>query len=228
MPEDRPFISVNFAITWDGRISTRNQTPSDFSSKRDKNRLLEIRSRGDAVLASVTTVTADRMTMGLPDEKLRAERLARGQCEYPLRVLLTNSGRIDPTLPLFEKTFSPIVIFSTSRMPDSVREALTGRAQLHLAQDKTVSLREMMKTLRHEYSVQKLICEGGGQIFRSLLTEDLVDEAHLTLCPRIFGGAKAPTLTGIANQHLPHSHRCTLESMEVSEGECFLRYRIER
>jgi len=231
MPEplqDRPFTSVNFAITWDGRISTRNHTPSDFSSKRDKHRLLEIRSTGDAVLVSVATVAADRMTMGMPDPELRTARLARGQSEYPLRVLLTNSGRIDPTLPVFEKTFSPIAIFSTTRMPPSVRGGLEGKAHLHLTDGATVSLPEMMRTLRHQYSVQKLVCEGGGQVFRSLLAEDLVDEVYLTLCPRVFGGALAPTLTGLAGEFLPRSIRCELAGMEVFEGECFLRYLVKR
>lgn len=225
---DRPFVSVNFAITWDGRISTRNHTPSDFSSKRDKHRLLEIRSTGDAVLVSVATVAADRMTMGMPDQDLRAARLARGQSEYPLRVLLTNSGRIDPTLPVFEKMFSTIAIFSTSRMPAQVREALEGKAHLHLADGDTVSLPEMMRTLRQQYAVQKLVCEGGGQVFRSLLAEDLVDEVHLTLCPRIFGGVQAPTLTGVPGKFLPRSIQCELEGMEVSGEEVFLRYRVKR
>lgn len=226
--QDRPFTSVNFAITWDGRISTRNHTPSDFSSKRDKHRLLEIRSTGDAVLVSVATVAADRMTMGMPDQALRAERLERGQSEYPLRVLLTNSGQIDPTLPVFEKTFSPIVIFSTTRMPLPVREALAGKAHLHLTESATVSLPEMMRTLRQQYAVQKLVCEGGGQVFLSLLAEDLVDQIHLTLCPRVFGGAQAPTLTGVADEFLPRSIRCELAQMEVSDGECFLRYLVKR
>lgn len=225
--QDRPFISVNFAITWDGRISTRNYTPSDFSSKRDKHRLLEIRSTGDAVLASVATVSADRMTMGMPDQELRAARLARGQSEYPLRVLLTNSGQIDPTLSVFEKTFSPIAIFSTTRMPTLVLEGLEGKAHLHLTEAQAVSLPEMMRTLRRQYSVQKLICEGGGRVFQSLLAEDLVDEIHLTLCPRVFGGVHAPTLTGIASEFLPRSVRCELEEMEVSGGECFLRYLVK-
>ena len=113
----RPFVTANFALTWDGRISTRRSTPADFSSKSDKRRLVEIRARCDAVLVSAKTVAADNMSMGLPDAALRAARSARGQREYPLRVLLTNSGRIDPALRLFTKTFSPIVIFSTTRMP---------------------------------------------------------------------------------------------------------------
>ena len=123
----RPFVTANFALTWDGRISTRRGTPADFSSKSDKRRLVEIRARCDAVLVSAKTLAADNMSMGLPDAALRAARTARGQREYPLRVLLTNSGRIDPALRLFTKTFSPIVIFSTTRMPARTRAALAAR-----------------------------------------------------------------------------------------------------
>ena len=54
--------------------------------------------------------------MGLPSEALRAARVARGQSPYPLRVILTNSGRLDINLKVFQKSFSPIVIFSTKRM----------------------------------------------------------------------------------------------------------------
>ena len=183
----RPFVTANFALTWDGRISTRRGTPADFSSKSDKRRLVEIRARCDAVLVSAKTVAADNMSMGLPDAALRAARSARGQREYPLRVLLTNSGRIDPALRLFTKTFSPIVIFSTTRMPARTRAALAVRSDLWLYESATVHLAAMLATLRAEYGVRRLVCEGGAQIFRALLTAGLVDELHVTLCPRIFG-----------------------------------------
>ncbi len=223
---DRPRVSVNFAITWDGRISTRNRTPSDFSSKTDKRRLLEIRSQADAVLVGATTVAADRMTMGLPDAALRQARVERGQAPYPLRVLLSNSGRIDPAMRIFEADFSPIVIFSTHRMPSHVGAALTPKADLRLHPGKTVDLKEMLRTLRHDFGVRSVDCEGGGRIFHALLVEDLVDEIHLTLCPRVFGGAKAPTLTGVTGTFLPASVRCTLKETAVEAGECFLRYEV--
>jgi len=225
---DRPRVSVNFAITWDGRISTRNHTPSDFSSKSDKHRLLAIRSEADAVLAGAATIAADNMTMGLPDPKLREARQKRRQAEYPLRVLLSNSGKIDPSLRVFEKDFSPVVIFSTERMPQKTRTALASKAELRLAEGSSVDLPAMMRTLRSEFEIDSVDCEGGGSVFRSLLAEDLVDEIHLTLCPRVFGGEKAPTLTGIAGEFLPASVKCVLESMQVEEGECFLRYTVVR
>ena len=222
----RPFVTANFALTWDGRISTRRGTPADFSSKRDKRRLVEIRARGDAVLVSAKTAASDNMTIGLPDAALRAARLARGQRKYPLRVLLTNSGRIDPALRLFTKTFSPVVIFSTTRMPARAQTALAAKADLWLFSSPSVNLAEMLATLRADYGVRRLVCEGGAQIFRALLAAGLVDELHVTLCPRIFGGEKAPTLTGIPGDFLPASVPLALKKMEVIDGECFLRYRI--
>lgn len=227
MPQPaRPFVTANFALTWDGRISTRRGTPADFSSKRDKRRLLEIRAPCDAILASAKTIAADRMTMGLPDAALRAARVARGQRAYPLRVLLTNSGRIDSTLRLFTATFSPIVIFSTTRMPARIRTALAPHADVWLHESASVNLASMLAALRADYGVRRLVCEGGAQIFRALLTAGLVDELHVTLCPRIFGGVKAPTLTGLAGAFLPASVPLTLKKMEIIDGECFLRYRV--
>lgn len=224
---DRPFVTANFALTWDARISTRKRTPSDFSSARDKRRLLEIRSECDAILASAATLAADNMTMGLPAPELRKPRHARGQSEYPLRVIVTRSGRIDPKLRVFTQTFSPIVIFSTTRMPARTQAALAKVADVWLYEGE-VDFADLLRTLRREYRVRRLVCEGGSQIFRALLEADVVDEVHTTLCPRIFGGADAPTLTGPAGAFLPHGVPLKLQEMEVHDGECFLRYRVAR
>ncbi len=226
MKRDRPFVTANFAITADGRISTRNATPADFSSPRDKRRLLEIRAACDAVLAGMKTIATDQMTMGLPADDLRAIREAKGMPAYPTRVLLSASGRIDPALRVFTRDFSPIIVFSTTRMPRRVREALAGKTTLHL-HERAVDLAAMLRTLRREHAVKRLVCEGGPRVFRALLVADLIDELHLTISPRIFGGTKAPTLTGIAGDFLPRSTTLTLREMRVIDGECFLRYRIE-
>ncbi len=222
----RPFVTANFAITWDGHISTRENTPSDFSSSKDKRGLLEIRATCDAVLASAKTVSADNMTMGLPDADLRAQRKARGQSEYPLRVLLSNSGKIQPEWRIFTQKFSPMVIFSTTQMPESIQSALANQADVWLDDRSSVNLHGLMRTLHEDYGVRRLVCEGGGQIFRSLLSAGLVDELHMTLCPRIFGGVKAPTITGLVGPYLPNAVSLKLREFRVDENECFLRYRI--
>jgi riboflavin-specific deaminase-like protein len=224
----RPFVIANFAVTADGKITTRNRTPSDFSSREDKRRLLEIRATGDAVLVGKGTVEADRMTMGMPDRSLRTERERRGQAPYPIRVILTNSGRIDPDLRVFKKGFSPIHVFSTTRMPAAVRRRLEKVCTVHRHEGDTVDLAAMLAELKAEHGVERVVCEGGATLFRSMLESDLVDELHVTLCPLVFGGSKAISLTGAAGDFLPASVRCRLAAMEVIGEECFLRYAVIR
>jgi riboflavin-specific deaminase-like protein len=223
-----PSVAVNFAITWDGKVSTRNFTPADFSSKRDKRHLLEIRATGDALLVGANTIKNDNMSMGLPDASLRGQRVRRGQAPWPLRVLISNSGRIDPGLRLFQLDFSPIAIYSTTQMPEQTQAALAQKAALHLHDGKKVDLEKMLLHLRSYYKVKRLICEGGPSLFRSLLARGLVDEINLTLCPLVFGGLGAPTLTGLPDGFLPRAVRCKPAGMEVIGDECFLRYRVSR
>jgi riboflavin-specific deaminase-like protein len=227
IPKDRPWVSVNFALTWDGRISTRNRTPTDFTSPEDKRRLLQIRALADAVLVSARTAEADGMRMGMPSAKLRAARVARGQAAYPLRVLISNRGRIPGDLPLWDAKAGRVAIFSGTALPLRVRRELSGRAAFYLTEGRKVDLAAMMRTLRCNLDVARLHCEGGGTLFRSLLCEGMVDEIYLTLCPRIFGGEQAPTLTGVAGEYLPKSTDCRLMEMEQAGGECFLRYQVQ-
>ncbi|MEA3188753.1 MAG: hypothetical protein QOD99_2583 [Chthoniobacter sp.] len=224
----RPFVAVNFALTFDGKISTRNFTPSDFSSKRDKLRLLEIRATGDALLIGKGTLETENMSMGLPDKELREERVARGQEPYPMRVIVSNSGRIKASLKVFAQSISPLIIYSTNKMPAAVQRRISSHCSLHLHESATVDVGAMLAHLRSFYKVKRLICEGGPTLLRSLLADDLVDEINITFCPHVFGGKDAPTLTGVPGDFLPRSIACKLHKMETIGNECFLQYRVLR
>ncbi len=218
---------ANFAVTWDGRISTRNHTPSDFSSAADKRRLLEIRAEGDAVLASAATVKADTMTMGLPVASLREARVSLGKTAFPLRAIWTRSGSLSPTLRLFEQSFSPVVVFSGNRMPDPTRTALAKLATVRLAPDDNLSPEWVLRMLREHHGVRTLVLEGGGTLLRLFLESNCVDELCMTWCPRIFGGSQGITLTGVPADFLPHSVHASLLHLEQIEGECFTRWSLK-
>ena len=215
----RPFVTANFAITADGRISTRNFTPSDFSSKRDKRRLVGIRASCDAVLVGARTLAADTMTLGIPG--IRAKK-------PPLRVIVSNSGRIAPALRVFQGDGAPVVIFTTGKMPATVRDALSSVADIFIHPSPAVDLALALAILRADYGVKRLVCEGGGTLLRSFASADLLDELHLTICPRIFGGRAAPTLTGVPGKFLPKSTQLRLMEMRRIGDECFARWSVVR
>ena len=117
-------------MTVDGKITTRTFSPVDFTSREDKLHLLRQRALGDAVLIGHSTLAHDNVRLGLPDPEMRAEREARGQAPCPLRVIVSNEGRIDPALKIFQTDISRIVIFSTTRMPRKYQLALREKATL--------------------------------------------------------------------------------------------------
>jgi riboflavin biosynthesis pyrimidine reductase len=112
-------------------------------------------------------------------------------------------------------------------MPKEVRAALTDKAVLHFSHQRDVDLVEMLRILRRDYKVRRIACEGGPILFRSLLELGLVDELNLTIAPYLFGGADAPTLTGLSKEFLPASVHCVMTDMRVVGDECFLTYRIK-
>src|SRR5256714_7361565 len=165
----RPFVAVTFAMTADGKVTTKNFSPVDFTSREDKAHLLRQRALGDAVLIGHSTLKHDNVRLGLPDPKMRDERAARGQTPYPLRVIISNEGRIDASLKIFQTDISPIIVFSTLRMPARYQKALREKATLHLSDARTVDLAWMLRQLKHDYGVRTGACEGGATPFRTWL-----------------------------------------------------------
>jgi riboflavin-specific deaminase-like protein len=224
----RPFVAATFAITADGKITTREYSPVDFTSREDKLHLLRQRALGDAVLVGYGTLKQDNVRLGLPKGELREERVAHGQTPSPLRVIVSNEGRIDSELKIFASDVAPILIFSTTKMPRSYQKQLREKATLHLSESPSVDLAWMLLTLHREYDVKSVACEGGAALFRSMLELDLIDQLNLTITPYLFGGRDAPTLAGRPTEFLPASVRCSLTDMRTVGDECFLTYRIRR
>lgn len=214
-------------MTVDGKITTKSFAPVDFTSREDKLHLFRQRALSDAVLVGHTTVEHDNVRLGLPDS-LQKERIKRGRTPAPIRVIVSNTGRIQKRLKIFQSDISPVIVFSTSRMPRAYQADLGERATLHLSKSKRVDLSAMLQMLQKKYGVKKVACEGGAKLFRSLLEQGLVDQLNVTIAPYLFGGADAPTLTGLDKSFLSASVACRLISVRVVGEECFLSYRIKK
>src|SRR4029077_20123228 len=116
-------------------------------------------------------------------------RVKRGQSRSPPRVIVSKKSINGDRFKIFQSDISPIIIFSTKRMPLKNQEALHKTATLHLTNATEVDLAAMLKTLRDQYNIRTLACEGGPTLFRSLLEQGLVDQLNLTIVPYMFGGS---------------------------------------
>jgi 2,5-diamino-6-(ribosylamino)-4(3H)-pyrimidinone 5'-phosphate reductase len=203
----RPRISMNFAISSDGKITSAARRPSGWTSREDHARLLELRKSADALMVGRGTLEADNMTMTVP-----------GQERQPLRCVVSRSGNFRTDHPLFHTPAGPIHLLATGSSPDFT---LPG-ASVHRC-----SLTEFLDLLARQHHVAQLHCEGGGELAQTLAALGMIDELHLTLGGHtLFGGALAPTVTGIPGSFLPDSMRLTLSHFEPRPdlGECFLTY----
>jgi len=156
---------------------------------------------------------------------LREARMARGLPPAPLRVIVSNDGRLGPAWKASCCTAPPPVIFSTARMPERLRSDAASCAELFLFQGKKVDLARALLILRADFGVRRLVCEGGGALLRALAEEDLVDEIRLAIAPVIVGGRLAPSLTGLPGGFLQPQREFRIARHSVVGGECCLELR---
>src|SRR5438876_11543702 len=91
---NRPFVVATFAMTADGKVTTRNFVPVDFTSREDKLHLFRQRALADAVLLGHTSLKRDNVRLGIPAD-LQQARIKQKKSPAPLRVIVANKGRID-------------------------------------------------------------------------------------------------------------------------------------
>src|SRR6516162_3940923 len=119
----RPFVSATFAMTVDGKITTRAFGPVDFTSREDKLHLFQQRALADAVAIGHSTLKRDNVRLGI-SEDLRAIRIKRGQTPAPLRVIVSPDGTIVTQVEICPPDSSMILLFSFARTPNHVRGPL--------------------------------------------------------------------------------------------------------
>jgi riboflavin-specific deaminase-like protein len=218
-----PFVLVNMAMTADGKIATANRAVSSFASARDHEHLLALRTTVDAVMAGARTVDSAPINLGPGPAKYRRQRLKRGLAEYNLRVIVSRSGSVNPHAEVFRRRFSPIIILTTRRTGAGRLKQLRALAnEVKICGRKEINFRAALRWLRQQWQVKRLLCEGGGELNDALFRADLVNELHLTICPKIFGGRRAPTIAdGRGFSHLADVERFRMKSIRQIGGELF-------
>jgi riboflavin-specific deaminase-like protein len=222
-----PFVLVNMAMTADGKIATANRSVHSFSSRRDLEHLYELRATADAVMCGARTVEISETILGTGGEKFRKLRLKRGLAEYSLRIIVSGSGSINPRAAIFKKHFSPVVILTTARASKTRLRSLRMIAdEVKVCGKREIAFAPALRWLRAKWGVTRLLCEGGGELNDALFRADLVDELHLTICPKIFGGRNAPTIAdGEGFSRLAGAAALQIRSFRLVGGEAFAVFR---
>lgn len=201
-------VTVNAAMTADGKIALRGATPFAISDAEDLKRVHQLRAKHDAILVGIGTVLAD-------DPQLTA-RLAPG-AKNPTRVVLDSRGRTPPNARVLDgaaRTYLVTAKGNGRKLPNAETiEAGEGRVDLRLA------LRELAAR-----GIQTLLVEGGATVIGAFLRAGLVDEMFVYVAPVVVGGGAPSLVEGPGAEKAEHVLRLKLaDATRLGEG-VLLRY----
>lgn len=217
----RPYTLVNFVASADGRVKVDGRSAA-LGDAGDKELFRSLRERSDAVLAGVNTMLIENYGRLLPHAARRQRRRTAGRSDEPLACLITRSGALPLSIPLFAEPEARIVVFAPTE-PDLSRTAAQVSYEPLLPGQP--ALTTAMQVLRERYDVQTLLCEGGPTLFGGLLREGLADELFLTIAPKLAGPSGEGSVVAGGpplDRLLPLRLLAALER----EGTLFLRYGI--
>jgi len=235
MPDERPTVTLNTAMTADGKIDTVARRGAVISSAHDLERVDRLRAYSDAIMVGGHTLLGDDPRLTVKSPLLRAERAARGLPENPIKVGIIS--RIEdprtgsPTLRADSRFVNTgparVVVFTTEQTDEAqVTRLRELGVEAFVMGERRVDLGAALRLLR-EMGVERLLVEGGGTLNAELLQQRLVDRLYLYVAPLIFGGASAPTLAGGEGLQREEAIRLQLRGVEkMEDGAVLLEYDV--
>jgi diaminohydroxyphosphoribosylaminopyrimidine deaminase/5-amino-6-(5-phosphoribosylamino)uracil reductase len=184
----RPYVIAKLAISLDGKVGAPSEGVRWLTGGAARERAHADRAWVDAIAVGRGTVTAD-------DPELTARPGGQPASRQPLRVLLDARG----TSPVDSRAIGPGTIIATAAAPRPWREAVVARGASLIdlePGEEGLNLPQLLRILGQR-SVMSLIVEGGPVLLRSLFDEDLADEAHFYIAPKVLGGAGIPAFPGV-------------------------------
>jgi 2,5-diamino-6-(ribosylamino)-4(3H)-pyrimidinone 5'-phosphate reductase len=207
----RPQVTVNCAMTADGKIAGRSRRQLRISSVEDLERVKRLRAASDAILVGVGTVLADdpHLTVkGNPPEK------------NPLRVVLDSKGRTPRDARVLDARSRTLIVTTeecSSTWPGA--EALrAGRGR--------IDLDALLRNL-YERGVRSVMVEGGGETIFSFFEKGLVDRYCIFVGSMIVGGRSSPTPADGEGFDQESAARLKLASCEHLGDGVLLTYEVD-
>ncbi len=193
MPE-RPYIVLSCSISIDGYLSGPTDERLLLSCPEDFDRVDGVRAGCDAILVGAATVRKDNPRLLVRSAERRADRLARGCPESPVKVTITTSGRLDPAAAFFTAGDGEKLVYCASPALAAATASLGGVATI-VDGGQPVELARVVRDL-HRRDIGRLMVEGGGTVHTQFLTAGLADELHLVVAPFFVGDSRARRFVG--------------------------------
>jgi len=197
----------------DGKIATRHRAFFPLGSESDLREMLRLRKGVQAVVIGASTLRPYRK----PSLSGRGDR-------QPLNAVVSSSlAGLSPSWPFFRDPRIKRVLFTTSRAPAARRKVFSKSCDVVVLSGRGMARAILRELARH--GIRRAIVEGGGSLMWEFARDNLVDEYHVTVTPRVLGGKDAPTMVDGEGFSAARSLKLKLKSVRRKGNELFLIYR---
>lgn len=209
------FVFSNLAVTLDGKIAPKGGGFYPLGTPEDRIQMGELRKQADAILVGGSTLRTHPKPM-LPSLKRPGFK--------PYNVILTQKVENLPLdSPFFKSRQIRRILFVLNPPKKTPLSLLRGTTLLPL-QKGSLPIAEQICNALSKLGIRSLLVEGGGQVMWHFVEQNLIDEYHLTLTPKILGGLSAPSLVA-GEGFLPGAElQLKLKQCKILRDELYLTY----
>lgn len=218
MQKNRPFIRLKTAMSLDGRTAMKNGESQWITGTHARALVQQLRAQSGAILTSINTVLLDDPSLTVRDETL----LQNPHFQQPVRVIIDSQLRIPLNAKLFNLS-GDVWIYTAHSNDEKIAALQAIGAKVHIMPIKNnhVDLTAVFAHLAQQ-KINEVLVEAGAILNGALLEENLVDEWHLFVAPKLMGDAarglcRLPitTLNDALNLEIKHH-------FQVGEDWCYV------
>ena len=186
--KQRPFITLKYAMTLDGKIAARTGDSKWITGEEARTFAHRLRRQHDAILVGIGTVLAD-------DPELTC-RMVQGK--NPVRVVLDSHLRISLMATVLNPAADTIII--TSLEADAVKaealNALPNVEVLRLPLENGKLPIDLVVTSLAQRGITSLLVEGGSAVHGAFKDAGYGDRVYAFIAPKLVGGSQGFTPVG--------------------------------
>src|ERR1700682_69662 len=207
----RPYITSNFVMGLDGRVSFReleNLSGGRIVSRGIEDRWLMdfLRAHHDALLIGANTLREERgpdglgWDFGIKNDELYAYRDEALHLARLKVIVLTGSGNIDASFHLFDSPRVEPWFLTTPQGEEKLRFQLESAKRdtppkiISVGSGGQIDLARALQLLRQEHGIRTLLCEGGATLYGQLIEKDFVNEEFRTISLQVLGKSADPNI----------------------------------
>lgn len=240
----QPYVIANFVTTLDGVASlgiTGQAGGGPISGFNPHDRMVMglLRAVADAVVVGAGTMrsvpnhiwTAELACPALA-LSYAALRRSLGKPPWPLNVIVTGRGEIDPRLPVFQSGVPVLIVTNKSGATRLRALAFSPSVKVIATQDPgRLKPQSVLAAVSDTQAAEVVLVEGGPHLLADFFADSSVDEQFLTLAPQLAGRDDSGRRPGMVAGRLFAPERplwAKLISVKRGGDHLYLRYAFAR